>query len=60
MRVTGAGDDKAALLLVFEPRLQTDAVRPDLDVVPGREVGVGCADGLEGGAAVGRQPKAAA
>ena len=33
-----ANDDKNALLLILEPRLKVDAVRPDIDIAPGREI----------------------
>src|SRR5271165_3560557 len=33
-----ANDDKNALLLILEPRLQVDAVRPHIDIAPGREI----------------------
>ena len=34
----GADDDKDALLLVLEPSLQMDTIRPHVDVALGREV----------------------
>src|SRR5271157_6390055 len=33
-----ANHDKNTLLLILEPRLQVDAVRPDVNIAPGREI----------------------
>src|SRR5271157_380986 len=33
-----ANHEKNALLLILEPRLQVDAVRPDVNIAPGREI----------------------
>src|SRR5208337_3575298 len=35
---TRANHDKNTLLLILEPRLQVDAVRPDVNIAPGREI----------------------
>ena len=43
-----ANDDKNALLLVLEPRLQVDAVRPHIDIAPGREIALLPAFGFPG------------